>query len=226
METAKFGSKSDRLSDIYSDLFTLIIYLRRTSDFGEPKVLHDRIDGLFKSSETKAKELNVPDEDIQNSKYAIAALIDETVLYSNWPQRNVWLSNPLVVEYFNDALAGEVFFQKMDIIRNDPSRTAVLEIYYISLLFGFEGRYKIQGYDELRNYMNEVKKQLDYKSSDRLSPHPEIPKQPAKPRSVLPRWVIASSYILLALVGIAIFIVFKAKMIVLANYIVNGIRSI
>ncbi len=87
MEKYNTSNDSSVLSDIFGDIFTLILYLRETEDFGDSRSLHDRIDNLFKSAYAKAKNLNILEEDFQDAKYAISALIDETVLYSKWPQR-------------------------------------------------------------------------------------------------------------------------------------------
>ena len=211
------------LSDIYGDLFTLILYLRETSDFGDPKILHDKIDTMFKSVESKAKQLNILDDDVLSAKYAVSALVDETVLYSSWSLRNVWLNNPLVVEYFNDALAGEMFFDKLETLRNDDSKRNALEVYYMCLLFGFEGKFKIIGSDELRVYMNGIREILKFKGTDKLSPHAEPQKIAMKKKSMIPRWAVFASYGLLALIAIVIFIVFKVKMMSLANVIADGI---
>jgi len=213
------------LSDLYSDLFTLILYLRETSDFGDPKVLHDKIDAMFKSVESKAKQLNIPDDDVLNARYAVSALVDETVLYSNWSLRNVWLNNPLVVEYFNDSLAGEKFFDRVEQLRNDDSKHSVLEVYYMCLMFGFEGKYKILGSDELRTYMNGIRDILGFKGTDKLSPHAEPKKITIKKKSMIPRWVLFASYGLIALIAIVIFIVLKVKMIGLANVVADGIAK-
>ena len=218
---ARTGTSS--LSDLYGELFTLIVYLRETSDFGDPKILHDKIDAILKSVESKAKQVNILDDDVLNAKYAVSALVDETVLYSSWSSRNVWLNNPLVVEYFNDALAGEMFFDRVELLRNDDSKRNVLEVYYMCLLFGFEGKFKIIGSDELRVYMNGIREILKFKGTDKLSPHAEPQKIAMKKKSMIPRWAVFASYGLLALIAIVIFIVFKVKMMSLANVIADGI---
>lgn len=223
----KSGGQSDPLTlpDLFSDLFTLILYLRETSDFGDPKKLHDKIDSLFKSIESKAKQLNILEDDFLDAKYAVAALVDETVLYSNWQQRTVWLDNPLAVEYFNDALAGEMFFDRVERIRTDQSKIKVLEIYYMCLMFGFEGRFKIQGPEELQSYINGIREQLNFKGVGKLSPHADPQKIAIKKKALIPKWVMYASYGLVALVAIVIFIILKVKMVGLSSFIANGISK-
>lgn len=214
------------LSDIFSDIFTLILYLRETEDFGDPRSLHDKIDNLLKSAEAKARNLNILEEDFQNAKYAISALVDETVLYSKWPQRNEWLKNPLVIEYFNDAFAGEIFFDKIEKLRGDPSKSNVLEVFYMCMMFGFEGKFKILGGEEMKNYMKTIYSELNFKANEKLSPHIEVPKQIAKIKRLIPKWVMVSSYVFLALAAIVIFLIFKVQMINVANNLVVAIKNI
>jgi len=214
------------LPDLFSDLFTLMLYLRETSDFGDPKALHDKIDSLLKSVESKANQFNIPEEDFLDAKYAVAALVDETVLYSSWPKRSVWLDNPMAVEYFNDALAGEMFFDRIERIRTEESRLDVLEIYYLCMMFGFEGRFKIQGAEELRDYINGIREQLKFSDVDKLSPHAEPKRISVKKRTLIPKWAMYASFGLVALIALIIFIVLKVGMIGFASNIANEISRI
>lgn len=217
---------NSNLADLYGDIFALVLYLRETSDFGDPKILHDKIDLMLKNVEGKAKQLGVSDEDILDAKYAVSALVDETVLYSSWTLRNVWLNNPLVVEYFNDALAGEAFFDRVERIRTDGSKLKLLEVYYMCLMFGFEGRYKIMGQEELKAYINGIREQLGFKSTERLSPHSDPQKIIIKKKSMIPKWIMYASYGFIALVAIVIFIVLKVKMVSLASFLADGISKV
>ena len=221
------GSRSEvpTLSDHFSDLFTLILYLRETSDFGDPKKLHDKIDALFKSIEAKSKQLNIAEDDFLNAKYAASALVDETVLYSSWPQRTVWLDNPMAVEYFNDALAGEMFFDRLERIRTDESKLKLLEVYYLCLMFGFEGRFRIQTPEELRDYINGIRAQLSFKDAEKLSPHAEPQKISIKKRTLIPKWAMFASFGFVALIAIVIFIILKIDMVGFANNIADGITK-
>jgi type VI secretion system protein ImpK len=218
-------SSGTNLADLYGDIFAIVLFLRETSDFGDPKILHDKIDLMLKNIEGKTKQLGIPDEDILDAKYAVSALIDETVLYSSWTLRNVWLNNPLVVEYFNDALAGEVFFDRVERIRTDGSKLKLLEVYYMCLMFGFEGRYKIIGPEELKAYINGIREQLGYKSAERLSPHSDPQKIAIKKKSMIPKWIMYASYGFIALAAIVIFIVLKVKMVSLASFLADGISK-
>ena len=59
--------------------------------------------------------------------------------------RDVWMSNPLQLHYFNENLAGEGFFYRLERILADPRRVEALRVYYLCLLFGFQGKYAVRG---------------------------------------------------------------------------------
>ncbi len=97
------------LTDICSEIFTLILQLRRTSDFGNFEILRQRVRGLLSRVEAKAREAGTSTEDIQLVLFACVAFLDETIIASDWGQKDEWLARPLQLEYFNRFDAGEEF---------------------------------------------------------------------------------------------------------------------
>ncbi|MGB9595148.1 MAG: DotU family type IV/VI secretion system protein, partial [Candidatus Poribacteria bacterium] len=119
-----------------------------------------------------------------------------------------------------------MFFDRVERIRTDSKKLNVLEVYYMCLMFGFEGRYKILGPEELKAYINGIREQLGFKTVERLSPHSEPQKIAIKKRSMIPKWLMYASYGFIALVAVIIFIVLKVKMISLANLLADGISRL
>jgi type VI secretion system protein ImpK len=110
--------------------------------------------------------------------YALVALADEMALGMSESVRRYWMANMLQLRYFNENVAGEGFFQKLDAIRRDPRRTDVLQVYYLCLLLGFQGRYAVRGGEiELLNVIEvlrtEIAQALDI--PDELSPSGDRP---------------------------------------------------
>ena len=85
------------------------------------------------------------EHDVQDIAYALVALADELAMRQPGGIRDVWLSNPLQLHYFNENVAGEGFFYRLEFLIRDPSRLEVLRVYYQCLLFGFLGKYAIRG---------------------------------------------------------------------------------
>ena len=76
-------SSGTNLADLYGDIFALVLYLRETSDFGDPKILHDKIDLMLKNIEGKTKQLGISDEDILDAKYAVSAKLNAALISSS-----------------------------------------------------------------------------------------------------------------------------------------------
>lgn len=136
----------DILDEITRDCFGAIIQLRQMGESATPdaQMLHGRLCWFIDSMIQKGQELGVSQEDLGDVAYAIVALADEVVL--GIPAlRDFWMYNLLQLRYFNENVAGENFFYRLDLLRNNPQRFYLLQIYYLCLLFGFQGRFRVRG---------------------------------------------------------------------------------
>ena len=137
----------DRVNEVTAECFNALIQLRNIGDQGHlaPQVFHQRlisfIDGVF----MKGRQAGMQEHDVQDIAYALVALADELAMRQPGGIRDVWLSNPLQLHYFNENVAGEGFFYRLEFLIRDPSRLEVLRVYYQCLLFGFLGKYAIRG---------------------------------------------------------------------------------
>ena len=82
-------------------------------------------------------------EDVRLAACAVVAFLDEAVLSSKNQVFSTWSRMPLYLELFGDDVAGETFFQYVQqlLSRRDSVETVdVLEVYYLCMLLGFQGR--------------------------------------------------------------------------------------
>src|SRR6185436_5696870 len=128
-------STAASLPDLCGELLAFAMSLRRAADPGDAEALRQRIDEQFRALESKARQSDVPQEDVQQAKYAIAAFIDEMILTSNWALKDSWADRPLQLTYFNDFSAGEEFYNKIDTLRA-AKKNSVIEVYYLCLALG------------------------------------------------------------------------------------------
>ncbi len=130
------------LVDTCSDVLTLILTLANSKNYGSPKELRTGIDALFRRMEKEGLSQGFSPEDLQAAKYALVAVIDETISRSDWTSKSEWYDHPLALEYFGENTAGSEFFNKLEDIRREARKKAgLLEVYYICLSLGFEGKY-------------------------------------------------------------------------------------
>ncbi|HLM43255.1 MAG TPA: DotU family type IV/VI secretion system protein, partial [Myxococcaceae bacterium] len=163
------------------DCFDAAIHLRGSdaSAVPPPETLHHRLRGVVDEMMRRAAVLGFSHQDAQDMAYAMVALIDEVVLGRPEEYRQFWSSNPLQLHYFNENVAGDGFFARLNSVRKDPHRAEVLQVYYLCMLFGFQGRYRIRGGElELMTLIDSVQKDLERAKPfdyDVLSPHGERP---------------------------------------------------
>lgn len=196
-----------RLAEIFAPCFTLILNLRASDEFGDPGTLRRRTKKLLDDAERKALRTAVSPDGIRTAKFALVAFIDETVLSSDWSQKEAWTNTPLQLELYDRYDAGEVFFDRLEELRQNPeANPEALEVYYLCMTLGFKGQYQIHGQEHLRELIEETYEELRRLPGTRgkdLAPRGTPPGQVAEEvKSKLPTWVIAAAA---ALVGLLIY---------------------
>jgi type VI secretion system protein ImpK len=161
----------------------------------------------------RGKKHGQSEEDIKAVRYALCALLDETILNSRWPYKDQWSDRPLQLEHFGEHMAGERFFDLLDRVRKKGGRKVdLLEVFCITLILGFQGKYKLRGGEDLNILIRELVGDINGHRGGGprgLSPHWKIPEEPVeRPARVVPRWVWITGLTSIALV-ILMFIVFK-----------------
>ena len=130
-----------RLADVYSELFGTVFAFRAAANDERPAY------GAFRShvmSLLSGARRDLEDERLDPrgyAQYAVVALVDETVMNSDWPGADAWRREPLQVHYYENLLAGEQFFQRLEELRSGGDDD-LLEIYFLCLCAGFQGRFR------------------------------------------------------------------------------------
>ncbi|SEL28135.1 type VI secretion system protein ImpK [Stigmatella aurantiaca] len=170
-----------RATEATKDCFDAAIRIRSSdaAAIPPPEVMHHRLRGVVDEMLRRAAVLGFSHQDAQDMAYALVALLDEVTLSRPEPYRSFWMTNQLQLQYFNENVAGDGFFYRLQAIRKDPHRFEVLQVYYLCMLFGFQGRYRIRGGElELMTLIDSVQKDLERAKPfdfDVLSPHGERP---------------------------------------------------
>lgn len=141
---------------VCADALTLAAQLATAADLPSPEVLRQRIASLFETMRQRAAQVGIAVQDVDEAIYALAAFMDEQILRSPWPGRTQWMAQPLQLVYFQENTAGEGFFVRMQALQRDPRRAHVLEIYFLCLALGFQGRYALATPAELNSVEESV----------------------------------------------------------------------
>lgn len=142
-------SLSQQMYWVCSDVLSLILQLRNSRDLPAPDILQRRVLGLFDTMMQNGREARIPEQDMIDAKFALAALADEVIYNSNWSGKTQWLSNPLQLQFFNLNTAGDQFFANLDNLHGQRGRNHVAQIYFLCLALGFQGKYRLRQQEQL-----------------------------------------------------------------------------
>lgn len=137
----------DRVNEITNEVFTAVAQIRRADErsYPMPEVLHGRMRSFVDGAMRRATDFGMPQHDVQDIGYVLVGLIDEVVVAKGGELRDFWLPRLLQLQYFNENVAGEGVFERLQSLIHDPARIEVLKIYYLVLLYGFQGKYRVRG---------------------------------------------------------------------------------
>jgi len=120
--------------------------------------------------------LGLPNQDVKDIAFAIVALADEVAMRCGENVADMWQGQKLQTHFFNDHGAGDLFYERLGVIRqNSPDKKAVLFAYYTALALGFEGRLgDVAGRAEIHQLTHQLRRLLEgpkQASEYDLSPH-------------------------------------------------------
>ena len=193
---------------MYDGFYMLFLLKNRHAPLGFEE-FRQRVREFLTQFERGTRKLECSAEDIYNAKYAFCALVDETVLMSQFRIRDEWQLRPLQLEYFGDQLAGESFFERLEQLRREGApRLQVLEVFHMCLLLGFQGRYLLEGSEKLNYLTVRLGDEIAHLRGSRpgFAPHAMVPDRVVHAlRHDVPLWVVAAVFalgVLLAFVGL------------------------
>jgi type VI secretion system protein ImpK len=173
--------------------------------------LRPTAEAMLKEFEEQAENLRFSDKLVQQAKFALASFVDETVLTNDFPLREEWEKYALQLQYFGEQLAGVKFFDRLsDMCKNIDASADAVELYYVCLLLGFKGKYKVYLEHELKQVIEQtagyLKKAGRLQEVD-LSPHWKVTDQPTpqKPPGV-PLWLVVGTSAI-CLFGLVVYLV-------------------
>jgi type VI secretion system protein ImpK len=164
------------------------------------------VEGVRKFEAT-ARSAGLPNEQVIAGRYVLCAFLDESASSTPWGGSGAWGSQSLLVHFHNEAFGGEKVFQLMGkLAENVPTNRNLLELMYMALALGFEGRYRVL--DNGRAQLESVRERLaqmlrqNTPAVDReLSPAwPGVRARDARLRDGIPVWTVAAAAALLLMV--------------------------
>jgi type VI secretion system protein ImpK len=193
----------ERINEVTKDCFNALIQFRSLDSASavSPQLPYQRLCGFIDQMLTNARQASYEELDVIDMTYAVVALADEIALHKGGSIRDFWMQRPLQLHYFNENLAGEGFFHRLNAVMSDPNRVDVLRVYYTCLLFGFQGQFAIRGGElELDTIIRRVKEVLRNVLKDQaLSVQPLRPKEDTGRADGFPAIWVALFFLLFSL---------------------------
>lgn len=201
------------LENAAAPLLALLGYLRDLPDYSDVEGLWQRVGADIQTFESRARALGVGEETIRAARYVLCTALDEIVLNTPWGSNSSWSQQSLLSRFHNEVWGGEQFFRLLDRFQQNPGANLdLLELMYICLALGFQGRYRVMGdghhqLEQLREGLYRTIRRQRGEFERSLSPRWEgiVDRRNPLVRYV-PMWVMVASAALLVL---ALFIGFS-----------------
>lgn len=201
--------RSGSFVDLLYDGFYMLFLLKKRNPPKDAQLFRTSINLTITAFKNKALKMGANAEDVEYAQYAFCATVDELILASQFNIRDEWQRQPLQLVFFGDQLAGENFFVKLEELRNQGSkRVQVLEVFYLCLLLGFQGKYMIEGQEKLAFLVARLGEEIAHHKGKRspFSPRWAIPDQIRHAlQHDVPLWVVGTAFAVFALLGYAGF---------------------
>ena len=133
------------LLSLSSDIFKQIDLLQNSYDIGSlSEVRNVLIEEINYFTEASAKK-GVENSQVMLARYVLCTFSDEIICTTYWGKDNNWANSSLLGHFYNETYGGDKFFQILDQLLRAPAKYIdLLELMYICLSLGFEGKYRIQ----------------------------------------------------------------------------------
>lgn len=103
--------------------------------------LQARLDEDVRVFQQRAASLDLDPEVIDTARYALCALLDETLLASPWGARG-WGHFSLLRRYYGESFGGGRVFRELEtLLEAETPSTELIELFHLCLTLGFRGRF-------------------------------------------------------------------------------------
>lgn len=128
-----------------SELQYLVGRLRQLRSYDDIAGLRQRGVQAVTEFERRALAAGVAAEQVTTARYLLCAFFDEAVLNTLWGSGGAWAEQPLLAHFHQEAWGGEKFFEVVDaLLRAPDTYLDLIELAYVCLMLGFEGKYRLQ----------------------------------------------------------------------------------
>ena len=143
----------------------------------DPALFRDETVRQIRDFEWRCGQQGIDEESILYARYIICTVLDEFATKTPWGGNGVWSSQSLLSQFHDETGGGEKFFQILEHLQTQPATyLPVLELMYISMSLGFEGKYSLENrgnveIENLRDNLFHLMRLQRGEAERDLSPH-------------------------------------------------------
>ncbi|KQQ60265.1 hypothetical protein ASF84_06090 [Pseudomonas sp. Leaf127] len=190
-----------------SPLLSSIRQIKYHTDAPDIARLNDQLRGQVQQFEHQALRDGIDSDQVGIARYLLCTVLDEAVVTTAWGGQSDWAQNSLLSRFHNETFGGEKFFSLLEQLSRNPLRhLPLLELMYLCLALGFEGKYRrgnrgTVALEEVRDALYRQIRQLRGEASSELSPRWQGLDDPrCDVPGIVPWWLV----VLFTAVGLAI----------------------
>ncbi len=176
MAAAADNTGSDRINPFIAaanPLLSLITQIKKSSQPSDLNQLREQIIAEIQLFEQKMLQLNYSQRLVMAARYCLCTSIDEAILSTDWGTQTVWVQHSLLSYFHQETWGGERFYLILEQMIKEPRRHfALIELIYLLLSLGFEGKFFDKDRvirEEIRNRVMQVIRSSSEKAVRTLS---------------------------------------------------------
>src|SRR5688500_20346831 len=113
----------DRYTEITEPVFNALRELQRKDAPATalPELIHQKMCTYLEQCTRLGTKLGISQPELDEVRFALAALVDEVVVSKGGKLREFWLTNLLQMRYFGQNVAGDALFERLTVRLRDAS---------------------------------------------------------------------------------------------------------
>ena len=151
-----FTASDNSLINLSAELLALLVTLPQQQNPASLPELRENLVARVSAMNNRGRLYGHPQSLMDRASYVLCAAIDEGINKTNWGRARGWENHSLLSRLFQQRNGGEVFFVLLDQAKQQPEpNSELLELMYVLLRLGFQGRYLKAGNVQGESYQSE-----------------------------------------------------------------------
>ncbi|MEB4591279.1 type IVB secretion system protein IcmH/DotU [Candidatus Thiothrix sp. Deng01] len=165
------------LENAGSVLLGLATCIYNQASHSDPQGLRRQLAEEIRQFHTLASQAGVAPKTVGKASYVLCTTLDEAVFNTPWGRQGSWAEKSLLSEFHGSVAGGEGFFHELRDAGTQPEANLhLLELMYLCLALGFQGRYQLEEngaerLEQIQAWLAKLIHQQRREANTELSPH-------------------------------------------------------